>query len=180
MALCNSNLDCLTTCAFIFLAPLKQQRFNALLPPFLLLAVSRKRRGIVWLCCRGKDSFSSVRTVILRLLFAVALDLEVLDSPPMFDGRKEVNRSNNFILFIYFLLYNNLTWSNKHTINCQLIYHPGQTNIRIPIHLRNSQLKSLSSKAGKSLRKPGKKNGKQPKRKKGNQTIIRVILHLDC
>lgn len=38
--------------------------------------------------------FSSVRTVILLLLFAVALDLEVLDSPPMFDGRKEENRSN--------------------------------------------------------------------------------------
>jgi hypothetical protein len=38
--------------------------------------------------------FSNVRTVILLLLFSVALDLEVLDSPPMFDGRKEENRSN--------------------------------------------------------------------------------------
>jgi hypothetical protein len=47
--------------------------------------------------------FSSVRTMILRLLFAVALDLEVLDSPPMFDGRKEVNRSNKFILFVLFI-----------------------------------------------------------------------------
>jgi hypothetical protein len=48
--------------------------------------------------------FSSVRTVILLLLFAVALDFEVLDSPPMFDGRKEVNRSNKFILFYLFII----------------------------------------------------------------------------
>lgn len=112
MALCNTNLDCMTACSFLFLAPLKQQRFKALLPPISPPCCIEEKKGNRVTCCRGKATrlygrsffFSSVRTVILLLLFAVALDLEVLDSPPMFDGRKEVNRSNKFILFYLFII----------------------------------------------------------------------------
>lgn len=46
--------------------------------------------------------------------------LEVLCLPLVCDGRKDQNFPNFFHPqwnFIYFVLYNNVTWSNEHTIN---------------------------------------------------------------
>jgi len=87
--------------------------------------------------------------------------LEVLCLPLVCDGRKDQNFPNFFHPqwnFIYFVLYNNVTWSNEHTINFII---RNKWMFKHQLHLWNTQLKSLSSRQENHRESQGDKKGKK-------------------